>query len=88
MQAGKIELSIPKHTNDLIGGKEVTYYVIKVKCEGNKWDMKRRYNEFAVLKKDLATNHGNLPSMPGKTLWKIKKDDFLEKRRSGLEIFL
>lgn len=84
MKSHKIELSIPEYKNELMGGKEVTYYVIKVKCDGNKWELKRRYKEFAELKKDLATNHGGLPSMPGKTLWKIRKDDFVEKRRDGL----
>jgi hypothetical protein len=88
MKAHKITLSVPEYNNELLGGKEITYYIIKVKCDGNKWELKRRYNEFAELKKDLAANHGGLPPMPGKTLWKIRKDDFLEKRRTGLESFL
>jgi hypothetical protein len=88
MKAHSIKLSVPEYKNELQGGKQVTFYVIKVKCDGNKWDLKRRYNEFAELKKDLAANHGNLPPMPGKTLWKINKEDFIEKRRRGLENFL
>jgi len=88
MKAHTIQLSLPEHLNEILGGKEVTFFVIKVKCDGQQWELKRRYNEFAELKKELALNHGGLPSMPGKTLFKIRKDDFLEKRRSGLESFL
>ena len=84
MQASKIDLTIPKFTKDFQRGKEVTFFVIKLKYEGQKWELKRRYKEFAELKKDLAANHGGLPSMPGKTLWKMKGADFLEKRRVGL----
>lgn len=88
MKSHKIELSIPEYKNELEGGREVTYYLIKVNCDGHKWELKRRYKEFADLKSNLAVNHGGLPSMPGKTLWKVRKDDFVEKRRIGLEIFL
>lgn len=43
--------------------------MIKVNCDGKKWDVYRRYNEFDVLKEDLSKKHGGLPSMPGKSLF-------------------
>ncbi len=88
MENHKRTLAIPETKNETIGGKEVTLYLIKVECDGHEWELKRRYNEFDDLKKDLAKNHGGLPEMPGKTLWKVSQDEFIEKRRKGLETFL
>jgi PX domain len=88
MENRKITLTVPEYKNETIGGKEVTLYIIKVECDGGEWELKRRYNEFDDLKKDLAKNHGGLPEMPGKTLWKVSQDDFLDKRKAGLQNFL
>jgi hypothetical protein len=88
MQNRKIVLTIPDFKKETVEGKEVTLYVIKVECDGQEWELKRRYNEFDDLKKDLAKNHGGLPEMPGKTLWKVNQEDFLERRKKGLESFL
>jgi PX domain len=88
MQSQSIHLSIPESKTEKMGGKEVTYYIIKVDYDGKKWDVKRRYNDFDDLKKDLAKNNGGIPPMPGKTLWKISGPEFVEQRRVGLEKFL
>jgi PX domain len=79
---------VPSYKNVPEGNKMVAYYMINVKCEGKNWEVKRRYNEFVDLKKELSTNHGDLPPMPGKTLWKIKTDEEFSKRRLSLEQFL
>lgn len=69
MEAKSIQISIPEYKTEMIGGKEVVKYLIRVSCEGKKWDVHRRYNEFDVLKEDLSKKHGGLPSMPGKSLF-------------------
>ena len=84
----KAEVQIPNYTKEYQGGKEVTFYIVHVQCGGNKWEFKRRYNEFATLRADLTETHGNIPNMPGKTLWGLKNADQFDKRRFGLENFL
>jgi len=41
-----------------------------------------------LLKEDLSRKHGGLPSMPGKSLFVIDQQQFLEKRKVGLESFM
>lgn len=69
MESKTIQISIPDYKSETVGGKEVVKYLIKVSCDGKKWDVYRRYNEFDVLKDDLSKKHGGLPSMPGKSLF-------------------
>jgi WD40 repeat protein len=41
-----------------------------------------------VLNESLKPSHGNLPSLPGKTLLPVKKLEDIDKRRDGLEKYL
>ncbi|KAJ3607448.1 hypothetical protein NHX12_024499 [Muraenolepis orangiensis] len=52
--------------------------------------VRRRYSEFVWLKKKLQKNSGlvPVPDLPGKSFFSIINDDFLEKRRTGLQSFL
>ncbi|XP_029977458.1 sorting nexin-11 [Sphaeramia orbicularis] len=52
--------------------------------------VRRRYSEFVWLKKKLQKNAGlvPVPDLPGKSLFSFSNDDFLEKRRKGLQTFL
>ena len=84
----QISLSVPSYVNEFVGGRQATFYLIKVKVSGSEWEVKRRYKEFADLRKELLTNMGNLPAMPGKTLFKVRKPEDIEKRRAGLQAFL
>ncbi|XP_053309116.1 sorting nexin-11 [Spea bombifrons] len=53
--------------------------------------VRRRYREFAWLRKQLQKNAGlvPVPTLPGKLPFHIgSSDDFIEKRRMGLQQFL
>ncbi|KAM6898421.1 sorting nexin-11 isoform 1-T2 [Lycodopsis pacificus] len=51
--------------------------------------VRRRYSEFAWLKKKLQKNAGlvPVPELPGKSFF-FSNEDFLERRRKGLQAFL
>ncbi|KAK2820706.1 hypothetical protein Q5P01_023665 [Channa striata] len=52
--------------------------------------VRRRYSEFVWLKKKLQKNAGlvPVPNLPGKSFFSFGNEDFLEKRRKGLQAFL
>ncbi|XP_074475859.1 sorting nexin-11 isoform X2 [Sebastes fasciatus] len=52
--------------------------------------VRRRYSEFAWLKKKLQKNSGlvPVPDLPGKSFFSFSNEDFLERRRKGLQVFL
>ncbi|KAK9530026.1 hypothetical protein VZT92_011562 [Zoarces viviparus] len=52
--------------------------------------VRRRYSEFAWLKKNLQKNTGlvPVPELPGKSFFFFSNEDFLERRRKGLQAFL
>ena len=84
----KVTVQVPNYTREYQGGKEVTFFVIHVQAGGNKWELKRRYSEFDALRKNLMETHGNIPTLPGKSLFSMKTADQFDKRRFGLESFL
>ncbi|XP_071368103.1 sorting nexin-11 [Centroberyx affinis] len=52
--------------------------------------VRRRYSEFVWLKKKMQKNAGlvPVPDLPGKSLFTFSNEDFLERRRKGLQVFL
>ncbi|XP_020505489.3 sorting nexin-11 [Labrus bergylta] len=52
--------------------------------------VRRRYSEFAWLRKKLQKNTGlvPVPDLPGKSFFAFSNEDFLEGRRKGLQVFL
>ncbi|KAM4715761.1 sorting nexin-11 [Anableps anableps] len=52
--------------------------------------VRRRYSEFEWLRKKLQKNAGlvPVPDLPGKSFFSFNNEDFLEKRRRGLQAFL
>ncbi|CAJ1079949.1 sorting nexin-11 [Xyrichtys novacula] len=52
--------------------------------------VRRRYSEFAWLRKKLQKNAGlvPVPELPGKSFFSFSNEDFLEGRRKGLQVFL
>lgn len=52
--------------------------------------VRRRYSEFAWLKKKLQKNAGlvPVPELPKKSIFSFINDDFIERRRKGLQGFL
>ena len=83
-----LKVNIPTYSTDWVNGKQVVFYQIKCNLSGKSWELKRRYKEFSDLNEVLKNNHGNLPPMPGKSLFKLKKPEQLEKRKMGLNSYL
>jgi WD40 repeat protein len=81
-------VKIPIYTTEFENGKEVTFYKVELTLEGTRWEIKKRFNEFHDLQEALKKNHGNLPTLPGKTLLPVKKPEEIDKRRDGLEKYL
>ncbi|XP_054611247.1 sorting nexin-11 isoform X2 [Dunckerocampus dactyliophorus] len=52
--------------------------------------VRRRYSEFVWLKRKLQKNAGlvPVPDLPGKSFFSFSNEDFLERRRHGLQVFL
>ena len=58
------------------------------KRTSEKYKLEKRFSEFDNLNKNLSKLFNNLPKIPGKTLLKLSKNDDLEKRREGLDLYL
>ena len=88
--ASTIEISINEFGEKYIDGKTVTFYKIEIYDNYSKqnWVLEKRYSEIDLLHKTLSKLYPNIPPMPGKTLFKIKDRDQLEKRKKQLETFL
>ena len=53
------------------------------------WSLDKRYNDFFQLSKALGTEHFyELPVLPKKTLFPIRKSDHLDQRRQALASYL
>jgi hypothetical protein len=83
-----IQVSLPGIHQDYVRGAQKVFYRIKVEYGGDDWEVQRRYNEFDQLNTVLKFHFSNLPTMPGKSFFAIKKPEDIEKRRSKLEIYL
>lgn len=67
----------------------VTYYVVEVLKKGaNKLILDKRFREFDYLHNSLKAAHADLPTLPGKSLFKVSTQSGLEKRRKELEEYL
>ena len=85
-----LQIQITEFFEKYVDGKLVTFYKIEVYDIYSKenWILEKRYSEIDTLHKTLSKLYPNIPPMPGKTLFKIKDHDQLEKRKKQLEIFL
>lgn len=82
------KVKIPTFHNLIEGNKEVTFYKVEISLNGARWTIDKRFNEFHTLNESLKPSHGNLPSLPGKTLLPVKKLEDIDKRRDGLEKYM
>lgn len=71
-------------------GKKTVLYQISVSHPVVNWKLKRRYNDFRTLHDNLLKNYqeSEIPKIPGKTLFPVKQESQIEKRRKGLETFI
>lgn len=53
--------------------------------DSDKYHLERRFRDFYQLSKNLRRNAGNIPAFPSRTLFKVTKNESLEKRRAVLE---
>ena len=85
-----IMIDISEFHEKYIGGKVVTFFTINVydNFSRKKWTLSKRYSEFEALHKNLAKLIPNVPTIPGKSFFKIKSSDALTKRKNHLELFL
>ena len=85
-----IMIDISEFQEKYIGGKVVTFYTVNVydNFSRKKWTLSKRYSEFETLHKNLSKLIANIPTIPGKSFFKIKSSDALTKRKNHLESFL
>jgi len=77
--------------------KAHTVFRIEIQASVRKWQMWRRYSEFADLHTELSKSTGSAPpaQLPPKhamtmtmSRWRAANADLLEERRAGLELYL
>ena len=90
MITSTIMVDISNFEEKYISSKVVTFFNINVydNFSRTKWVLSKRYSEFEVLYKNLSKLITNVPTIPGKSFFKLTSKDSLEKRRSHLEKFL
>ena len=85
-----IMVDISKFEEKYISSKMVTFFTINVydNFSRKKWSLLKRYSEFEALHKNLSQLIPNVPTIPGKSLFKLTSKEALEKRKNHLESFL
>ena len=80
--------SIKEFKIEQINGAEKIFFVINLAYNGIEWSIKRRYNDFEELMKHLRFHFFNLPALPGKTLFAVKKVKDIEERMLKLDTWI
>ena len=83
-----IEASVPEFKKMFEGSKDVVYYTIKLKCGSIQWTVEKRFSDISQIHEDLAKNHANLPTLPGKTMFPLKKYEDIDHRRIQIENYM
>ena len=85
-----VMIDISEFQEKYISSKMVTFFTINVydNFSRKKWSLSKRYSEFEALHKNLSQLIPNVPTIPGKSLFKLTSKDALEKRKTHLESFL
>lgn len=79
---------IKEYKVDHVGGKQKVFFQITIEYNGYEWMVARRYSEFEDIMKKLRFHFSNLPALPGKTFFALKKAREIEDRRSKLNDWL
>jgi len=61
--------------------------ISSVKSNKN-WVILKRYSDFDALEKTIKPMFSNIPSLPGKTIFKLSQAQHLEERRAALNTYL
>ena len=85
-----IMVDISEFQEKYIESKVVTFYTVNVydNFSRKKWTLSKRYSEFEALHKNLTKLIANVPTIPGKSFFKLTSTDALTKRKNHLESFL
>ena len=85
-----IMVDLPNFEEKYLSSKMVTFFNLNVydNFSRTKWTLSKRYSDFEALYKNLCKLITNVPSIPGKSFFKLTSKDSLEKRRAHLEKFL
>jgi len=84
----EIEASVPEFKKIFEGSKDVVYFTIKLKYGSHQWSLDKRFSDITQLHEDLSKNHGNLPQLPAKTLFPLKKYEDIDARRVKLDNYM
>lgn len=82
--SGKID----KFVKEYVEGKQKIFFEIEIEFIYNKWVLRKRYSDFEALQKALRSTFSHLPGLPGKSLFALKKDADLDKRRLKLDTYI
>lgn len=88
MQKRQFDASITGWKQDYVSGKQKVFYEISIDFSGNKWEVRKRFSEFADLHKALQFHFSKLPKLPKKTLFALKKPADIENRKMKLELYI
>ncbi len=85
-----LTVNIPTFSERYTEKKNVTFFNIEVYNNYSrvKWGLEKRYSSFEELRDQLVKLLSNVPSLPGKSFFKITSYDGLNKRKLSLEQFL
>ena len=85
-----IMVDLPSFEEKYLQSKMVTFFNLNVydNFSRTKWALSKRYSDFEALYKNLCKLITNVPTIPGKSFFKLTSKDSLEKRRAHLEKFL
>lgn len=85
-----IGISVLDYTEKYVDKKTATFYNVEVVSHitQNTWNLEKRYSEFYSMHEKLNKLFPRLPTIPGKTLSKVKSESALTKRRDLLQAFL
>jgi len=85
-----IGISVLDYTEKYVDKKTATFYNVEVVSHitQNTWNLEKRYSEFYSMHEKLNKLFPRLPTIPGKTIGKVKSEQALMKRKEQLELFL
>ena len=85
-----IGITVLSYSEKQVDKKSVIFYNVEVKSNitQNTWVIDKRYSEFFAMHEKLNKLFPRLPTIPGKTLSKVKSESALTKRKDLLQIFL
>ena len=83
-------VTVKSYSEKFVQGKTATFYLIELTSHLTQkvWTIEKRYSEFYSLHEILQKESVCLPTIPGKTLGKVKSEEALNKRKELLQLFL